>query len=160
MTESGGFDLVGLHSRLRAAGATVGTAESLTAGLLAAELTRTPGSSATVRGGLVVYATDLKASLAGVPEPLLAAHGPVSPQTAAALAGGAREVLGSTYGIALTGVAGPEPVDDQPVGRVFLAIAGPAGTHVRRVDLPGDRDEVRRGAVVAALALLAESLPE
>lgn len=158
MSRSRPDQLERLHQGLRERGATVGTAESLTAGLLAAELTSTAGASATFRGGLVVYATDLKASLGGVPGPLLAAHGPVSPQTAAALAGGARDRLGATYGLAVTGVAGPEPAGGQPVGRVYAAVAGPAGTQVRELDLAGDRAAVRTAAVTAALDLLAGAL--
>lgn len=149
-----------LHRLLRERGATVGTAESLTGGLLAAELTATPGASAGFRGGLVVYATDLKTSLAGVPEPLLAAHSPVSPQAAAALAAGARDRLQVTYCLALTGVAGPEPAAGQPVGRVYAAVAGPAGTRVRELDLVGDRAAVRTAAVIAALQLLDDELRE
>jgi nicotinamide-nucleotide amidase len=149
-----------LHAALRARGATVGVAESLTGGLLSARLTDTPGASATFRGGLVVYATDLKAVLAGVPAPLLDAEGPVSPEVAAALAGGARHRLTATYGLALTGVAGPEPQGGQPVGAVFVGVAGPEGGRVRRVELPGDRPEIRRGAVDAALTLLADWLAE
>lgn len=143
---------------LLARGATVGVAESLTGGLLAAALTALPGSSSVVRGGLVPYATDLKQSLAGVPGPLLSAHGAVSQETAAALAAGARERCGADYGLATTGVAGPSEQEGQPVGTVFVAVAGPGGGEVRALQLPGDRDRVRAITVTLALDLLRRHL--
>ena len=143
---------------LVARGATVAVAESLTGGLITAALTEPAGASAAVRGGLVVYATDLKAQLAGVPGPLLDALGPVSPDVAAALAAGARDRLGATYGLGVTGVAGPDPQGGQPVGTVYLGLAGPDGGTVRRLALSGDRAAVRAGAVDAALSLLAAAL--
>jgi nicotinamide-nucleotide amidase len=150
--------LAALHAALRERGATVAVAESLTGGLLSATLTQTPGASATFRGGLVVYATELKAGLAGVPQPLLAAQGPVSPDVAAALAGGARDRLGATYGVGLTGVAGPDPQNGVPVGTVYLGLASPGGGKVRKLALAGDRAAIRVGAVTAAVALLIEEL--
>jgi nicotinamide-nucleotide amidase len=147
-----------LLRRLVARGETLATAESLTGGLLAATIVDVPGASNAYRGGLVVYATDLKATLAGVPSPLLEAHGPVDPSVAAALAAGARERCHADWGVATTGVAGPDPQGGQPVGRVFVAVAGPDGGEVRSLDLPGDRVAVRQGAVRAALALLADVL--
>jgi nicotinamide-nucleotide amidase len=150
--------LVALHGALRERGATVAVAESLTGGLLAATLTETPGASRTFRGGLVVYATELKAALAGVPQPLLAAQGPVSPDVAAALAGGARDRLGATYGLGLTGVAGPDPQNGVPVGTVYLGLASPRGGKVRKLALSGDRAAIRTGAVSAAVGLLIEEL--
>jgi nicotinamide-nucleotide amidase len=147
-----------LHRALLARGETVAAAESLTAGLFCATLATVPGASATLRGGAVVYATDLKTTLVGVPEDLLAAHGPVSKETAAALADGVRARCGATWGIGLTGVAGPDPVDGHGPGRVYLGVAGPGGTDVVRLDLPGDRQTVRTGAVAAAVAALLERL--
>lgn len=147
-----------LHAALAARAETVGVAESLTAGLLAAALTDTPGASATFRGGLVVYATDLKATLAGVPEPLLAAQGPVSRDVAGALAAGARDRLGATYGLAVTGVAGPDPQDGVPVGTVHIGLAGPDGCEVRTLYLVGDRAAIRRQTVVAAIDVLFDTV--
>jgi nicotinamide-nucleotide amidase len=147
-----------VHAGLLARGETVAVAESLTGGLLAAALTETPGASETFRGALVVYATDLKARLAGVPAPLLQAQGPVSPDVAGALARGVRERLTATYGLGLTGVAGPDPQDGVPVGTVFLALATPRGGEVRRLALPGDRAAVRAAAVAAAIDLLGAEL--
>ena len=145
--------------RLTAAGSTVAVAESLTGGLVGAALSELPGSSAAFRGGLEVYATDLKASLAGVPEQVLAEHGAVSPQTAQALAVGVRERLGATYGVGLTGVAGPDEQEGKPAGTVHAAVAGPDGVRVVTVRLPGDRQRVRLLAVTSALDLLRRALP-
>ena len=145
-----------VHQLLLSRRATVGVAESLTGGLLGASLTSTAGSSSTFRGGLVVYATELKETLAGVPGPLLAAEGPVSAHVAAALAAGARDRLGATYGIGVTGVAGPDPQNGQPVGTVHLAVAGPAEGEVRSLRCEGDREQIRAQAVAEALSLLAE----
>ena len=145
-----------LHRLLAERHETVAVAESLTGGLLGAALTMTPGASATFRGGLIVYGTDLKATLAGVPNPLLVAEGPVSAHVAAALAAGARDRLTATYGVGVTGVAGPEEQNGQPVGTVHVAVAGPSAGEVRSLRLPGDRGDIRTGAVDAALSLLAE----
>jgi nicotinamide-nucleotide amidase len=143
-----------VHRELAARDATVAVAESLTGGLIGAALSRMPGSSATFRGSAVVYATDLKETLAGVTGPLLESFGAVSPETAAALAAGARERLGATYGIGATGVAGPTEQEGQPVGTVHLAVSGPGEAAVRSLRIPGDRERVRLLTVTAALALL------
>jgi nicotinamide-nucleotide amidase len=140
-----------LHRALADRGETVAAAESLTAGLFCATLATVPGASATLRGGVVVYATELKVRLAGVPADLLAEHGPVSPQTAAALAEGVRERCGATWGIGLTGVAGPDPVDGHRPGRVYLGISDGRRTDVGVLDLPGDRAAIRSAAVHAAI---------
>ncbi len=138
-------------ARLVARGQTVATAESFTGGLLAAALTGVPGASRAYRGGLVPYATDLKVSLLGVAQEVVEQHGAVSAQAAAALAEGARTRTGATWGLATTGVAGPDEQEGQPVGTVHLAVAGPDGTRVLSRRLPGDRDRVR---VLASVTLL------
>jgi nicotinamide-nucleotide amidase len=162
---------------LVARGQTLAVAESLTGGLLAATLVDVPGASRAFRGGLVVYATDLKASLAGVADELLRAVGPVDPQVAVALARGARIRCGADWGLATTGVAGPDPQDGVPVGTVYVAVTGPAESGpadakpsesgspagpaleaVRRLDLTGLRAQIRVGAVAAALDLLVAAL--
>jgi nicotinamide-nucleotide amidase len=150
--------LTELVALLRARAETVATAESLTAGLVLGALTCVPGSSAVVRGGLVVYATDLKAALAGVAEPLLAEHGAVHPAVAVQLATGARDRCGATWGIGLTGVAGPDPQDGVSAGRVYLAIVGTGKPQVRTLDAPGDRHAVRAAAVRTALDALHAAL--
>jgi nicotinamide-nucleotide amidase len=143
---------------LKDRGETLAVVESLTGGLLAAALVDVAGVSAAFRGGLVVYATDLKATLAGVPVDLLEARGPVDPDVAVSLAAGVRERCGADWGLATTGVAGPEPQDGKPVGLVYVAVDGPSGPVVRRLDLDGGRAAVRDGAVTAALRLLADQL--
>jgi nicotinamide-nucleotide amidase len=147
-------DVARLHTTLLARGETVAAAESLTAGLFCATLAEVPGASATLRGGVVVYATELKAVLAGVPDDTLAAHGPVSPETARALAEGVRLRCGSTWGVGLTGVAGPDPVDGHGPGRVYLGVSDGGRTDVAELDLPGDRAAVRQAAVAAAVTAL------
>jgi nicotinamide-nucleotide amidase len=139
---------------------TLATAESLTGGMVGAVLTGVPGVSAVYRGGVVVYATDLKATLAGVPEDVLAAVGPVHPDTAAALATGVRERLGADYGLATTGVAGPDPQAGVEAGTVYVAAAGPRSVQVRKLQLAGDRAAVRQGSVEAVLKLGAEVVAE
>jgi nicotinamide-nucleotide amidase len=144
--------------RLHEAGQTVAVAESLTAGLLGAALTEPAGSSDVFRGGVQVYATDLKTTLAGVPAEVLAAHGAVSPQTAAALAAGVRERLDATWGVGLTGVAGPDGQEGHPPGTLHVGVSGPQREVVRSVRLPGDRARVRLIAVNVALEVLRRQL--
>ncbi|REE99236.1 CinA family nicotinamide mononucleotide deamidase-related protein [Thermomonospora umbrina] len=155
-----GLDRV-VHRLLAERSATVAAAESLTGGLIGAELTAMPGSSATYVGGVVVYATRLKHELLGVPEGLLAEHGAVHPDVAAAMAEGVRDRLGASYGVAVTGVAGPEAQDGHPVGTVYVAVAGPQGQpFVTSPSLPVPRSggearaPIRRMTVVHALDLL------
>jgi nicotinamide-nucleotide amidase len=147
-------ELAGLVATLTEKGQTVATAESLTGGLVAAVLTSVPGSSAVVRGGLVVYATPLKHELAGVDGALLAEHGAVHPDVAAQLAAGARAVCGATWGVGLTGVAGPDPQDGIEPGVVHVGVSGPAAAEVRTIGYEGNRHQVRAAAVSAALDLL------
>ncbi|ADG87819.1 competence damage-inducible protein A [Thermobispora bispora] len=136
--------------------ATVSVAESLTGGLLGATLTDVPGASAAFRGGVIAYATEVKASVLGVPAELLAREGAVHPEVAAAMAAGVRELTRSDYGIGLTGVAGPEPQDGKPVGTVHIALCGPGGrTWHRDLRLTGGREEIRRESCAEALGLLA-----
>jgi nicotinamide-nucleotide amidase len=139
---------------------TFATAESLTGGLVAATIVEIPGVSAVFRGGLVVYATDLKHALAGVPERLLADRGPVDPDVALALAAGARERCGADWGLATTGVAGPDPQDGKPVGLVYVSVAGPSGAVVRELKLGGSRAEIRSESVTSVLRLLVNRLDE
>ncbi|GAB1693854.1 CinA family protein [Krasilnikovia sp. M28-CT-15] len=139
-------------------GETLASAESLTGGLVAATVVEIPGVSAVFRGGLVVYATDLKHSLAGVPQELLDARGPVDPDVARALADGVRQRCGADWGVATTGVAGPEPQDGKPVGLVYVAVAGPRGATVRELRLTGPRERVRTETVTVVLNMLVDSL--
>ena len=151
-------------SRLLAAAAargwTIGVAESLTGGLVTATLVSVPGASRVVRGGVVAYATDLKAGLLGVDADLLAERGAVDEAVAAQMAAGVRSATGADVGLATTGVAGPEPQDGQAPGVVFVAVSTPAASEVHRLDLDGDRSEViadaARGVLELALALVSE----
>lgn len=143
-----------LHER----GETVATVESLTGGLLSSTIVEIAGVSGVFQGGLVVYATELKSMLAGVPEELLAERGPVDPDVARALAEGGRQACAADWCMATTGVAGPEPQDGKPVGLVFVAVAGPTGTEVRQLDLSGGRAAVRSAAVTGVLRLLTEQI--
>ena len=143
-----------LLSTMQRLSLTVGVAESLTGGLVLAALTDIPGASASVRGGFVVYATDLKATLAGVEPELLAARGAVDPDVAIALARGAHGRLGASIGVGVTGVAGPDPQDGKPVGTVFVAVSCPWLEHVERYQLDGTRQEIRQAAVNASIDAL------
>jgi nicotinamide-nucleotide amidase len=141
---------------LRAQALTVATAESCTAGLLAARLTDLPGSSAYVRGGFVVYANDAKTDLAGVPAELIERVGAVSGEVASALADGARERVGASIGIGVTGIAGPDGgTPEKPVGTVWIALAAGDGRRiVRRTDQRGSRADIRERSTTAAMHLL------
>ena len=135
-------------------GQTVAVAESLTGGLLAAALVEVPGASVVFRGAIVAYATDLKRSLLGVPASLLDRHGAVHPDVARAMAEGVRGRLAATFGLATTGVAGPDPADGQPVGTVHVAASGPPGPAVCSLSRAGDRRSIRDQTVQRALELL------
>lgn len=148
---------------------TIALAESCTGGLLAARLTERPGASAYLLGGVVVYGNEAKSSLAGVPPELIAAHGAVSVEVAAALADGVRRRLGATLGVGITGVAGPGGgTAERPVGLVCfsvshgsagaLACGDATGSLTRRAHLPGDRTAVRERSTTVAMHLLARVL--
>ena len=130
-------------------GLTLGLAESVTGGLVAARLTAVPGASDVFRGSVVSYASEVKFDLLGVPE------GPVVSEAAAmAMAEGARRVLGADVGLALTGVAGPAEQDGQPVGTLFVGLCIDGACEAAHLRLPGDRDQMRQFAVISSLDLL------
>ena len=143
-----------LVATLRARGQTLAVAESLTGGALTAAVVDVPGASAVLRGAVVAYATDLKHALLGVDADLLAAEGAVHAEVARQMADGVRERLGATWGLATTGVAGPDPQDGVPTGTAYVAITGPHRDRVERLLLPGGRGEVRAATVRRALLLL------
>jgi len=145
-------------AELTARAATVATAESLTGGLVSAALTGVPGASVVVRGGVVSYSTEAKASVLGVDPDLLARAGAVDASVAEQMAAGTRAVLDADYGLATTGVAGPDPAEGKPVGRVFVAVAGLGTSRVQVLDLRGDRAQIRSQSVLAVLRLLGEML--
>ena len=155
---------------LRSAGLTVAAAESLTAGQVSARLADVPGASTVLRGGVVSYATEVKASVLGVDAALLAASGPVHPEVARQMARGVRVLLGADVGVATTGVAGPGPQDGHAAGTVFVALTWEDATatdsdprpevelveEVLALSLGGDRAQVRAAATAAALELVAD----
>lgn len=143
------------------AGLSIATCESMTAGGICAALTQISGSSQVVRGGLITYASDLKASLAHVNPAHIAAHGVINAATAEQMAIGARQVCRSDVGLAITGVAGPDRQDGAPVGTVWLGLALPCdGEPVRStcLALDGSREQIRSRAVDEALSWLCECL--
>ncbi|CAM3835926.1 CinA family protein [Isoptericola cucumis] len=142
----------------RGTGLTLGVAESLTGGLVVAALVDVPGASVVVRGGVVAYATDVKASVLGVDGALLAARGPVDPEVAVQMADGVRRVVGADVGVATTGVAGPGQQDGHPPGEVYVAVSTADGARTRRLELAGDRAAIRAGAVRGALELTLEAV--
>ena len=146
---------------LRAARATVSVAESCTGGLLGGRLTERPCSSDYVLGGVISYANEVKERVLGVPAALLRQSGAVSPEVARAMADGVRGLTGSAYALSVTGIAGPDGgTSEKPVGLVYHACAGPRGTSVRRELFPGNREAVRRRAIVAALHHLLQALEQ
>jgi nicotinamide-nucleotide amidase len=157
MTAPGAAEVLGL---LVARGETLAVAESLTGGMVAAELTAAPGASRAFRGSLTAYATDVKHSLLGVDGALLTERGAVDAEVARQMAAGVRRLLGADWGVATTGVAGPDPQDGQP-GTVYVAVAGPGGgVRGQKLKVDGDRPGIRSESVQAALRLLLGELIE
>lgn len=142
---------------LRSHGLSIATGESLTAGLVAATLADVPGCSDVLRGGVVAYQPDVKQRLLAVSGEALAA-GVVSEPVARAMAEGARAAAGADVGIGTTGVAGPTASDGEPVGSVWIAVAGPRGGRAQHLSLAGTRDEIRRQTVEACWALVLGAL--
>jgi nicotinamide-nucleotide amidase len=151
-------DAVELVELLKDARATVATAESLTGGRLAARMSEAPGSSEIFLGGAVTYATEAKVKVLGVPEQVVEEHGVVSGECARAMAEGVRRLLGSTYGVSTTGVAGPDRQEGHPAGTVWVAVAGPSGATALLLGLDGDRAAIRWATCDAALELIADQL--
>lgn len=150
-----------LIAELAPRGLTIAVAESLTGGLVVAELVSVPGASAVLRGGVVAYATDLKHSLLGVDRELLDRVGAVDGEVARQMAAGVRERLApADLGLATTGVAGPDPQDGHAPGDVWLALATASGIVAEHLELTGDRDAIRRATVDAAFALVLRHIAE
>ena len=149
--------IVGYYLQMR--NATLATAESCTAGLLAERITSPSGSSRYFLGGAVVYSNALKTAFADVPAELIEKHGAVSREVAAALAEGIRKRCGATFGIGITGIAGPTGgTPDKPVGLVFHALASPSATDVVERSYPGDRKRIRWFASQQALDMVRRKL--
>ncbi|HEX4594936.1 MAG TPA: CinA family nicotinamide mononucleotide deamidase-related protein, partial [Bryobacteraceae bacterium] len=140
---------------LRAKHASLSVAESVTGGLLGGRITAVPSSSDYFRGGFVVYSDAMKTKLLGVPADLLAEHSAVSEPVAKAMAEGAKERTGSDYAVSMTGYAGP---DGEKVGLVFIGLATPSETEVRRIMFPADRERVRAFSTNTALDFLRRKL--
>ncbi len=140
---------------LVAKGETVAVAESMTGGALGARITSVPGSSKAFKGGVIAYTVSAKESVLGVPSEIIAAHGPVSEEVAKAMAEAVRDRLGATYGVSITGNAGPTAdVDGKPVGLTYIGVAGPNGTTVEHAQYRGLREDIQRRATQTALAQL------
>jgi nicotinamide-nucleotide amidase len=150
--------VVDLVERLIRSRRSVAVAESLTGGLVMAALTSVPGASATVRGGVVAYATQVKREVLGVDGDLLDSVGAVDGEVAMQMADGVRETIGADFGVATTGVAGPDGQDGKAPGVVFVAVSTPFGRWHRELLLEGDRDAVRTRSSIAALELLSDVL--
>ncbi|XAS65202.1 CinA family protein [Micrococcaceae bacterium Sec5.8] len=139
-------------------GVTVATAESLTAGMLAAVLADTPGASGMLQGGVVSYQNSVKADVLGVSRELLDTVGAVDARVAEAMAEGARRICGADIGISTTGVAGPEPHAGKDVGSVYIGVATADGSTAYSYSFTGSRPEIRGQACAAALERLLEAL--
>jgi nicotinamide-nucleotide amidase len=145
----------------RARGWKLATAESCTGGLVASRLTGVPGASDVFVGGVVAYADDVKRSRLSVPEEVLAAHGAVSAETAAAMARGAIEAVGADAAVAVTGIAGPGGgTAEKPVGLVYVHAAVPGGERALELMIPGDRAAIRARAAATALHVLRRLLSQ
>jgi nicotinamide-nucleotide amidase len=147
-----------LHAELLERGFTLATAESLTGGALGDLVSAAPGASETYLGGVVSYATEVKKRVLGVREGTVEKHGVVSEQCAVEMAEGVRSLMGTTWGVSTTGVAGPAEQEGKPVGLVFVAVSGPAGSRCKELRLDGDRAEIRRQTCTAAATLVLETV--
>lgn len=149
--------IVGYFLQMR--GSTLAVAESCTGGMLAERVTSVPGSSRYFLGGVVVYSNELKRQLAGVPAKLIAEHGAVSREVAVALANGIRERTKATFGVGITGIAGPTGgTPEKPVGLVFIALVNDKDSQVVEKRFPGDRERIRLWASFTALDLIRRKL--
>ena len=144
---------------LKAKNKTLATAESCTGGMIGAAITSVPGSSEVYGFGFITYANEAKEQLLGVRRDTLAAHGAVSPETAAEMAAGARRAANADIAIAVTGIAGPGGgTPEKPVGLVYVGISSEKGTRTLKLNLSGDRDQVRRQTCINALRAVIEEL--
>lgn len=158
---SGEFRAAALEKTIALAqkrGLTIATGESLTAGMVAAALAAVPGASAVLRGGVVSYHREVKASLLGVDVQLLNRVGAVDPEVARQMARGARAACGADIGVATTGVAGPEPHEGKAVGTVVVAVVAPNVSLVQEYRFEGARAQIREASCEAALDLLMKAL--
>ena len=144
----------------RLAGKTLATAESLTGGGIGAELTSVPGASAMYKGGIISYINDVKRDMLGVPQEILDRYGAVSPWTAGYMASGVRKLMQADIAVSVTGLAGPGGDEfGHPVGTVYVSYDSDAKSLVREFSFPGNREDVRRQTIEAALNLILEQNP-
>ena len=159
MTTEVSVVLNALHAHFIATNQTVSVAESCTGGLLGAALTELPGSSCYFLGGIQAYANEVKEGLLGVSHETLVSFGAVSEEVASEMANGIQRLTGSDWAISTTGVAGPDGgSDEKPVGTVWISVVGCDGLYSQKLELDGDRTDVRQGAVRGALSMLLERL--
>ncbi|CAB4613961.1 unannotated protein [freshwater metagenome] len=149
--------LTDIFTILRQRGESICVAESLTGGGLAEALTSLPGSSEVFKGSITAYQSQIKSSLLKVPAELISEFGVVSEEVAAAMAGGAKELMDSTWSISTTGVAGPGPSDGVAAGTVWVAIDGPI-SQTLQLELSGTREIVRNATIAGAIAAFARIL--
>ena len=142
---------------LRQRGESICVAESLTGGGLAEALTSLPGSSEVFKGSITAYQSQIKISLLKIPAELISEFGVVSEEVAAAMAGGAKDLMNSTWSISTTGVAGPGPSDGVAAGTVWVAIDGPI-SQTLQLELSGTREIVRNATIAGAIAAFARIL--
>ena len=139
--------------------ATDGFAESCTGGLVSAELTKIPGASKSLAGGIVSYSNEIKESILGVSPEIIGSEGAVSEASALAMAAGARSQLGVDYAVSITGIAGPDGGSkEKPVGTVWFGLADAEGTLAEHFHIGGDRARIRKIATLTALNLLRKRL--
>jgi PncC family amidohydrolase len=144
-----------LVALLNAKSLTCATAESCTGGGVSSAITAVAGSSSVYLGGVVSYANSVKENVLGVPSSVLEEFGAVSSQTAAAMAEGARKLVGADFAVSVTGIAGPSGgSEDKPVGLVWFALSSKSGVRTEKAIFSGDRDTVRHQAVMHALGIL------
>ena len=161
MTTEVSVVLNALHARLIATNQTVSVAESCTGGLLGAALTELPGSSCYFLGGIQAYANEVKEGLLGVSHETLVSFGAVSEEVASEMANGIQRLTGSDWAISTTGVAGPDGgTDEKPVGTVWISVVGCDGLFSQKLELDGDRTNVRQDSVRESLSMLLERLSD
>ena len=158
MTESDLHTAVDLVQLAVEHGVTIGTAESLTGGALAAAIVDVPGASNCLEGGVVSYSHAVKERTLGVSHDLLESEGAVAPEVARAMARGARAALEVDWAVSTTGVAGPDPHDGQAVGTVYIAVSGPRGEQHLELHMDGGRAAIRSETVSRAIEFLASQI--
>ena len=149
-----------IHNLFKSYGKTLGAAESFTGGLFASEITSIPGASAFFKGSLVTYATETKQRILGISNYVTSCKGVVSQECAGEMASHAMNLLNVDYAIAFTGNAGPEAMEDKPVGEVYIAVAMKDTVRVFKYKLEGDRKNIQNQALELGYQLLSNCLEE